>query len=684
MIIIVFLSALPQTAAMLVPTSPFIRVKQAHYLHHRYYPTKRHYFQQQRAQRFSSISLPAGSSSLENDPDIAAFIEAKERRDTLLSTTVFEKADGVIVDAIAQSMEKVSVSNNEQLFQQGEASDGNMYIVASGTFDCIDEETGEVKKVVKTSDLFGEIAPEFGNERALTVKASSEDATVWKIPYREFIDGIKSKTDIFDKSLVQAIEQNPEYASYFEMNDRTRMFRKCAFFKPLQPRDFNEVVRSASLRLLGQGETLFKEGEQGDTMYVVKEGSIDIISETSRRVLKTCTRGDSFGELAIFFSMSNQRKASALATEGSQVWEVQKDIFFEAVQESDLANAALKTYRDAYKDKQFGFGECLEYLKLKSRPKKKPVSFHSTFSVFSTGVACASLGQLFSPGLGRCGFQIFDVYQNINESTTSLLQVSAWMIAASGVMGILRLPPNSPQNREVIFKISMWLSIFIATLLSSNVNANPTAWFIDAFAYPGKFVVLVPFIMTVVELLRMIDDAIAGPNVGRESNTLTTNRALAFGVPLLILVMLYALASINVIYILSSNFETYTDELAEVLSQASMNGIIPIVQFTITMISSLGALLLTLQFEKKINPTTGAVLAVISLVLLNYDGAIAPIANVPAILEQTGPLGGEETPEKILPLFLFEHNRTFFFVYWGSTLAVILSALWKRVKADKD
>ena len=57
----------------------------------------------------------------------------------------------------------------------------------------------------------------------------------------------------------------------------------------------------------------------------------------------------------------------------------------------------------------------------------------------------------------------------------------------------------------------------------------------------------------------------------RESNTLTTNRALAFGVPLLILVMLYALASINVIYILSSNFETYTDELASVLTYDEWN-----------------------------------------------------------------------------------------------------------------
>ena len=91
-----------------------------------------------------------------------------------------------------------------------------------------------------------------------------------------------------------------------------------------------------------------------------------------------------------------------------------------------------------------------------------------------------------------------------------------------------------------------------------------------------------------------------------------------------------------------------------------MNGIIPIVQCTITLISSLGAFLLTLQFEKKINPTTGAVLAVIALVLLNYDGAIAPISNVPAILEQTGPLGGEEMPEKNCHSFCSDTIKTSF------------------------
>ena len=516
------------------------------------------------------------------------------------------------------------------------------------------------------------------------MKASSNDATVWRIPYRDFIDGIKPKIDAFDECVVTEIENNPEYASYFAMKEKTDVFRKCPFFKPLEGRDFNEVVQNAELRLLAEGQVLFEQGDEGDTMYVVKEGSIDIVSEKSKQILKTCKKGDSFGELAIFFSESNQRQASAVTAENCQLWEVKKDILLNAAQESDLSEQALSAYREVYKDKSFSPGEYLEYLKIKSRPKKKPVSFHSTFSIFSTGVAFASLGRVFRPGMGRCGFQIFDVYQNISTSTMVMLQVSAWMIAVSGVMGILRLPPNSPQNREVFFKVSMWLSIFIATLLSSNVNANPTAWFINAFEFPGKLIVVIPFTMTIVELLRMIDDAIAGPNTGRESNALATNRTLAFGVSLLLVIMMYALASINVIYVLCSNFEAYTDDLVTVLTHAGMNGIVPIVQFTTTMISSLGGLLLTLQFEKKINPTTGAVLAVTAMVLLNYDGALAPILHVPAILEQTGSIGGEESPAKILPLFLFEHSPAFFFCYWGATLATILNALGKRIKSDTN
>lgn len=45
------------------------------------------------------------------------------------------------------------------------------------------------------------------------------------------------------------------------------------------------------------GETIFRENSLGDTMYVVKEGEVDILLED--KVLETAKPGSFFGEMAL-------------------------------------------------------------------------------------------------------------------------------------------------------------------------------------------------------------------------------------------------------------------------------------------------------------------------------------------------------------------------------------------------
>jgi CRP-like cAMP-binding protein len=617
-----------------------------------------------------SASSPASDSNQDKD-DFTDSLETQKKRDAILGTAMFQQADRVIVEALVQTMEKLQVQKDEHIIQQGQASDGSMYIVVSGTFECVDEVTGKVKKVLKSSELFGELAPKFGTKRALTVKASSNDATVWRIPYLDFIDGIKSKTDAFDASLVTAIKENPEYASYFAMEERTDVFRKCPFFKPLQGRDFDEVVQNAELRLLAKGEVLFKQGDEGDTMYVVKEGSIDIVSEKSKQILKTCKKGDSFGELAIFFSESNQRQASAVVAESCQLWEVNKDVLFSAAQESDLSEQALNAYREAHKDKRFSFEEFWEYLKIKSRPKKKPVSFHSTFTIFSTGVACAALGQLFHPGIGQDGYlHIVDLYQNLSESSAFLLEISAWMLAAASVMGILRLPTNSPNNRKFLFESWMWLILSCAATLSSSFNLHPTAWLYDGFELPGTIIISATSFMAYVTNLQLIDDAIAGSNKGREANPLLDNRVKAIIFSLISVALLYLLEGFYLPYIFASNAEEYS-ALATTVTELGANSMSFSAFFGVIFQVSIGALLATLQFEKKIDPKTGAMISFFVLFLLNYDGLFTlffPDSRVLAV---------STTLNQRLNIDLFP---AFTYVFIGGVVVTVVQALWKRAQ----
>ena len=439
-----------------------------------------------------------------------------------------------------------------------------------------------------------------------------------------------------------------------------------------------------SLWLPDSSRVLFKQGDDDDdTMYLVKEESIDIISEKSKQILKTCKKGDSFGELAITFSETNQREAETSAVAADQVREVKKDELLNTAQESDLSEQALRAYLEVYKDKRFSFEEVWEYLKINSRPKKKPVSFHSTFSIFSMGVACAALGQLCSPGIEDGYIHIFDWQQNLNDSSLLLFEIAAWMLAAAGVMGILRLPPNSPSNRKLLFNLLMWQNIASAATITSNLNGNPTAWWYDAFKLPGASLLLVTSLMVYVHYLLLLDDAIVGSNKGRESIPLMTNQGLAVVMILFLTVVFYLQLSTYAPFILASNVEGYSAMILTPFTELGMNAAISVSIFLMGFQASFVALIATLQFEKKIDIITGAAIGLFFILLINIDA----LGLAARITFDYGSFAAFNNKDFTFPTFdevFLSLCPLYTPAYFGLVVATILQAIWKRAKFDDE
>jgi len=86
-------------------------------------------------------------------------------------------------------------------------------------------------------------------------------------------------------------------------------------------------------REIKAGEVLFKEGDIGNSMYIIYDGKIAItnMSRDIETTLAVFTEGDFFGEMAI---IDNQpRSATAKAVEDTKVIELSDDIF-----ESQISN----------------------------------------------------------------------------------------------------------------------------------------------------------------------------------------------------------------------------------------------------------------------------------------------------------------------------------------------------------
>lgn len=93
----------------------------------------------------------------------------------------------------------------------------------------------------------------------------------------------------------------------------------------------DEEERVALSRLLkqdrvGAGSAVFHQGETGDELYVVREGSVELrtITDTGAQiVLGTCGPGDVFGEISLFDG--GPRTATALATEETRLFTLDRD-----------------------------------------------------------------------------------------------------------------------------------------------------------------------------------------------------------------------------------------------------------------------------------------------------------------------------------------------------------------------
>jgi CRP/FNR family transcriptional regulator len=97
-----------------------------------------------------------------------------------------------------------------------------------------------------------------------------------------------------------------------ELLARTPMFRE------LSRKDLEQLAQVAVPRSYGRGQVVFRQGDHGDTCYVVRTGSVRVTHDhTDGRTitLAELRPGDMFGELAMF--NSEKRSATVQALEDS-------------------------------------------------------------------------------------------------------------------------------------------------------------------------------------------------------------------------------------------------------------------------------------------------------------------------------------------------------------------------------
>ena len=97
-------------------------------------------------------------------------------------------------------------------------------------------------------------------------------------------------------------------------------------FSELPPSELPAIEKVARIRKIPAGSVIFQEGDPGDGVYVVREGSVKItavIHQEERRVLSRIAPGEFFGEMAVLDR--EPRSATAMAETDCEVYFIARD-----------------------------------------------------------------------------------------------------------------------------------------------------------------------------------------------------------------------------------------------------------------------------------------------------------------------------------------------------------------------
>ena len=203
------------------------------------------------------------------------------------------------------------------LFNEGDCGD-SIFIVVSGALDVlVKDENGKEVLIARfiDSDFFGEFTFFSNLPRTATVRAAI-DSELIEITKPD-MNGITAKYPRVSRVMFD----------FYKERVVDRLLARSKLFSPMSPADRKEALKHVSLSSFPRGGAVVREGDPGDTMYLIKEGRATawtIDGSGERKTVGELNPGDFFGEIAL--ATIRPRVASVTAVTDLQAVVFSRDI----------------------------------------------------------------------------------------------------------------------------------------------------------------------------------------------------------------------------------------------------------------------------------------------------------------------------------------------------------------------
>ena len=191
------------------------------------------------------------------------------------------------------------------LFREGDRGD-SIFIISDGTVE-VTGSAKDGKTVVLATLTEGAIFGEYGffsnAKRSTGVKATS-DSTILEL----------TKTDLDD--IISRHKRVSEVLfKFYKERVVDRLMGLSDIFMPMSEDDRLEILKRLTLVKAVKGSSIVKEGEMGDTMYLIKNGKVAVwVRDRAGKIMtiKELGEGDFFGEIALATSRPRVANVSAM------------------------------------------------------------------------------------------------------------------------------------------------------------------------------------------------------------------------------------------------------------------------------------------------------------------------------------------------------------------------------------
>ena len=178
-----------------------------------------------------------------------------------------------------------------------------------------------------------------GDESESSESDSSEE--VMDLPVVQQPAQRKPRTSVSAEAFGNWNKKEEFKAPFFDKSDETiealkKRLEQAFMFSALNPKELQVVLGAMQKVVFTAGQSVIKQGEDGDNLYVVEKGTLAcskvFTKDAEPTFLKEYVPGEAFGELALLYNAP--RAATIVAKTSAELWALDRRTFNHIVKDS--------------------------------------------------------------------------------------------------------------------------------------------------------------------------------------------------------------------------------------------------------------------------------------------------------------------------------------------------------------